>query len=60
VVEHQGHALSITGMVTPLHLETKEGHVDVACFILDQGADADASERDNENCIGRRKRDNSK
>ena len=43
MIEHQGDALSITNMVTPYHLAKKEGIVDVASFLVDQGADADAA-----------------
>ena len=50
VVEHSQdvHCRGLTNMVTPLHLASREGHVAVARFLLEHGADADA--RDNDNC----------
>jgi ankyrin repeat protein len=50
VIEHSQavHCRGLTNMVTPLHLASKEGHVDIARFLIEHGADAGA--RDNDNC----------
>ena len=50
VIEHSQdvRCRGLTNMVTPLHLASREGHVAVARFLLEHGADADA--RDNDNC----------
>jgi ankyrin repeat protein len=50
VIDHSQDVNSrgLTSMVTPLHLASEEGHMDVACLLLEHGAVADV--RDNDNC----------